>query len=70
MEGNTCVQSSRTWTLQTVLISKLSHPLYCIYSCMRQEAHLMLWTKSLWISVASPMIEVVYVGSCRSGAFQ
>lgn len=47
-----------------------THPLYCIHSCMRQEAHLMLWTKFFWISVVQPMIKVVFAGSNRPGAFQ
>lgn len=47
-----------------------THPLYCVYSCMRQKARLMAWTKLIWISVVQPMTEAVFAGSSRSGAFQ
>lgn len=47
-----------------------THPPYCLYSCMRQEAHLMLWTKFFWISAVQPMIEAVLAGSNKPGAFQ
>ena len=47
-----------------------THPLYCVYSCTRQEAHLVLWTKFFWISAVQPMIEAVFAGSNRPGAFQ
>lgn len=69
MKGNVCVQSSGTRTLETVLTSKLIL-FYCIYSCMRQKAHLMAWTQFIWISVVQPMIEVVFAGSNRLGVFQ